>query len=458
MARSEENTIISPDAEADGNENLPMKVYKPSTWTSQPGARLTKYGQRGQPAAAPLRKQRSDTERSPAAPYVDRLRGSGSYDVDDRFTEYEEGLHKATAVRRKESNAELNSEAQNAYGPSNSGSYDMDAGPTAYGLGGQPATTGPEVRLRNTKRSSPAQLSDRPHSSGTYDVVDDETRKVQDNEVFSDVSSKGFTSNYITAPTSLDSPKKKAYFDIPETEQRGERGDQALWRKLLDATSIRATLPDAPKERRSMPAQGSQGLASIPRSQHMGSSDVTPGPNPEAFSRKACVEDVNDTVMCNEYPKTVLSIEDEAWQPSNDSAPLPPRDPIATHRKPATLVRPVICVLNLGTQELWERYVMTNITVTYCTVVLWESLSLGTPKDHKLGRRGTLAVDKEKFDLMVDHTKQFRTARNGSLLIYVTLGGQRSDSPAYVSMLHSEGWQVSVVVSLRRFNGILHGP
>ncbi|XP_065280190.1 uncharacterized protein [Dermacentor albipictus] len=750
MARSAENTILSPDDEADDNENLPMKVYKPSTWTSQPGASLTKYGQRGQPAAALLRKQRYDTERSSAAPYVDRPRGRGKYDVDVRFTEDEEGLHTATAIPQKESNEELSSEAQNADGPPNSGNYDVDAGPTTYGLGGQPATTVPEVRLRNTKRSSPAQLSDGPHSSGGYDVVDDETpyldrprgrgkydvdvrfteheeglhrataiprsnaelsseaqnadgppkrgnyhvdagpttyglggqpattvpevrlrntkrsspaqlsdgphsssgydvvddetpyvdrprgrgkydvdvrfteheeglhrataiprsnaelsseaqnadgppnsgnydldagpttyglggqpattvpevrlrntkrsspaqlsgphrsgsynvvddetRTVQDNEVFSDVSSTGFTSHRRTAPTSLYSPKKKAYLNIPETEQRGEGGDQSQWRRLLDATSIRATLPDAPKERRSMPAQDSQGLASIPRSTHVGSSHVTPGPSPEASSRKemanipalypdgpgendpgiyfydntpsrlldrtarkisnvvapptstaplgkqvapageegnespsyqtapvrstvvesageACVEDVNDTVMCNGYPSKLPSFEDEDWQPSNDSAPLPPGYSTAGRRRPATSVRPVICVLNLGTQELWQRYVDTD-TISYCTVLLWESLSLGTPKDHRMGRRGTLALDQEKFNQLVDHTKQFRTAGDGSLPIYVTLGGQRFDSQAYVSMLLNEDWQVSVTVSLHRFNGIFHG-
>ncbi|XP_065311470.1 uncharacterized protein [Dermacentor albipictus] len=340
MARSAENAIISPDDEADDNENLPMKVYKPSTWTSQPGASLTKYGQRGQPVAALLRKQRYDTERSSAAPYVDHPRGRGKYDVDVRFTEDEEGLHTATAIPQKESNEELSSEAQNADGPPNSGNYDVDAGPTTYGLGGQPATTVPEMRLRNTKRSSPAQLSDGPHSgrrydvvddeapyvdrprgrgkydvdvrfteheeelhtataiprkesnaelsseaqnadgppnsgnynldagpstyglggqpattvpevrlrntkrsspaqlsgphsSGRYDVVDDETRTVQDHEVFSDISSTGFTSHYRTAPTPLYSPKKKAYLYIPETEQRGERGDLSQWRRLL---------------------------------------------------------------------------------------------------------------------------------------------------------------------------------------------------------------------------------
>ncbi|XP_065280300.1 uncharacterized protein [Dermacentor albipictus] len=708
MARSAENTIISPDDEADDNENLPMKVYKPSTWTSQPRASLTKNGQRRQPAAALLRKQRPDTERSSAAPYVDRPRGRGKYDVDVRFTEDEEGLHTATAIPQKESNEELSSEAQNADGPPNSGNYDVDAGPTTYGLGGQPATTLPEVRLRNTKRSSPAQLSDGPHSSrrydvvedeapyvdrprgrgkydvdvhfteheeglhtataiprkesnaelsseaqnadgppnsgnynldagpttyglggqpattlpevrlrntkrsspaqlsgphssGSYDVVDDETLTVQDNEVFSDIGSTGFTSHYRTAPTPLYSPKKKAYLNIPETEQRGEHGDQSQWRRLLDATSIRATLPDAPKERRSMPAQGSQGLASIPRSTQVGSGHVTPGPSPEASSRKemanipalypdgpgendpgiyfydntpsrlldrtarkisnvvapptstaplgkqvapageeghespsyetapvrstvvesagededdetdeeisdigthgllyyawvlstalfmllivpvaililsrrrsdfdaarlkmnvtapmACVEDVNDTAMCNEYPSKMPSFEDEDWQPSNDSALFPPRDPKPRRQRPAPVVRPVICVLNLKTQDLWLPYVETD-TISYCTVLLWESLSIGTPKDHRMGRRGTLALDQEKFNQLVYHTKQFRTAGDGSLPIYVTLGGQRSDSQAYVSMLLNEDWQVSVTVSLHRFNGIFHG-
>ncbi|XP_077491777.1 uncharacterized protein LOC144102359 [Amblyomma americanum] len=107
-------------------------------------------------------------------------------------------------------------------------------------------------------------------------------------------------------------------------------------------------------------------------------------------------------------------------------------------------------------QEERQRFVATDIQAQYCTVALWESLSLGTPEQQTPGRRGTLAVGKRKFNTMVERIKAFRTG-NKSLPIYVTLGGERDDSPAFVAMLQNNRWKSAVAESIHNFDDAIDG-
>ncbi|KAL1444763.1 hypothetical protein MTO96_029505 [Rhipicephalus appendiculatus] len=125
--------------------------------------------------------------------------------------------------------------------------------------------------------------------------------------------------------------------------------------------------------------------------------------------------------------------------------------------KQTNIVRPVICVLNLGTQEIWERLKKNSVTWTYCAVLVLESLTVGSPKSQAMGRRGTLALERSTFNEIVSRTKHFVTRGKGTLPIYVTVGGERADSPAFASMIQDKGWKKYIVDTLDKLDKILGG-
>ncbi|KAH7944177.1 hypothetical protein HPB52_016738 [Rhipicephalus sanguineus] len=179
---------------------------------------------------------------------------------------------------------------------------------------------------------------------------------------------------------------------------------------------------------------------------------------PFQLSQKSCIEDIRDKPVCTQYPITSKTLQDQDWWPSNKHAPPQPPGPTTVIRgKLTTLARPVICVLNISTQEFWERNKASDVTWVYCAVLVLDSLSVGTPKSHSMGRRGTLALDRSTFDDVVKRTRQFVTQGQGTTPIYVTVGGERSDSPAFVSMLQDETWRTFIADSLYNFQGILDG-
>ncbi|KAH6943741.1 hypothetical protein HPB50_026092 [Hyalomma asiaticum] len=497
MARSEEGTIISVAAEDDCEGNVPTKVYKPSTWTSQPGTHLAQHKHEGQPTASVAREKLPQIGQLLQAQNAISASNSGIYDDDTGQPKYEQGRQPTTRLPRKPRRRSTELEVKGAHSRE---SCDVDVSLTKREPGRQPTATLPHQKVQSSERRSQAKSTAGGRNSDSYDVLEDETRTIRDNEIIDEVSTKGVRSEFVTAPVSGGRPQKKKSLDVPVTEER-EPAYQSLWRRVLVAahgggvhessTHQPTTAPgtvvesgleaDDVVEEQDYHEIRAHGLfyyvwllcavlfvlLAIPvaflllsrrRSDFavalLRENNTASGPF--QARERACIEDANSTTACNKYPSPSSTLVGGKWRFTSDKDSSGRYQPTVVHHKQITLVRPVICVLKLSTRKLWEHYKASGITMTYCAVLVWESLSLGTPQDHKMGRRNTLATSLLTFAQMVLRTKQFRTPGNGTLPIYVTIGGERSDSPAFSSMLQNSRWQESTVVSLLDFGSVLN--
>ncbi|KAL1444761.1 hypothetical protein MTO96_029503 [Rhipicephalus appendiculatus] len=101
MARSEEDTVVSVATDDEGNDYSPKKVYKPSTWTSQPGTHFPKYKWRRELSYEALQKELLDLERRRKAEGTKHSFKDGTYDVHTDLSQDTPPRHPPAKVLRK---------------------------------------------------------------------------------------------------------------------------------------------------------------------------------------------------------------------------------------------------------------------------------------------------------------------------------------------------------------------